>query len=62
MNQTLNAQAAILSYTDVFGVCALPAFAVVPVVLPFPQLEGRVRRGAGAWTVTYGTCALANKT
>jgi DHA2 family multidrug resistance protein len=45
LNLALNKQAAIMAYGDVFGVSALAAFAVVPLVFLFrPGIAGR--RGA----------------
>ena len=45
MNQTLNTQASILAYTDVFAICAILAFAVVPVCFLF---RGSKAGGGGA--------------
>ena len=42
LNLALNKQAAIMVYGDVFGVSALAAFAVVPLVFLFrPGIAGR---------------------
>jgi DHA2 family multidrug resistance protein len=44
MNQTLNAQASFLAYMDIFAVCAVAAFLVVPVCFLFAPTKG----GGGA--------------
>jgi DHA2 family multidrug resistance protein len=44
VNQTLNQQAYILAYTDVFAYCAIAAFCVVPLAFLF---RGSVARGGG---------------
>ena len=41
--QTLNLQAAVLAYRDVFAYCAVAAFCIVPITFLF---EGRTSRGA----------------
>ena len=43
--QTLNLQAAVLAYRDVFAYCAIAAFCIVPVTFLF---EARTTRGASA--------------
>jgi MFS transporter, DHA2 family, multidrug resistance protein len=45
MNQTLNTQASVLAYTDVFAICAILAFCVVPICLLF---RGSKAGGGGA--------------
>ena len=45
INQTLNNQASILAYTDVFAICAILAFCVVPVCFLF---RGSKAGGGGA--------------
>lgn len=48
INQVLNAQAAILAYLDVFALCAVAAFCVVPVALLFrPSKAGDGAKPAG---------------
>jgi DHA2 family multidrug resistance protein len=42
--QTLNLQAAVLAYRDVFGYCAIAAFCIVPITLLF---EARTSAGPG---------------
>ena len=44
MNQMLNGQAAILSYMDIFAVCAVASFLVVPLTFLFKPTKG----GGGA--------------
>ncbi len=44
MNQMLNGQAAILSYMDIFAVCAIASFLVVPLTFLFAPTKG----GGGA--------------
>ena len=40
--QTLNQQAAVLAYRDVFAYCAIAAFCIVPITFLF---EARTTRG-----------------
>ena len=44
-NQTLNLQAAVLAYRDVFAYCAIAAFCIVPLTFLF---EARTSKGASA--------------
>ncbi len=43
--QTLNLQAAVLAYRDVFAYCAIGAFCIAPLIFLF---EARTSRGAAA--------------
>ena len=46
--QTLNLQAAVLAYRDVFAYCAIAAFCIVPVAFLFePRKSGGARGGGG---------------
>ncbi len=45
--QTLNQQAAILAYRDVFAYCAVAAFCIVPMALLFDGRKGGGARGGG---------------
>lgn len=47
MNQTLNAQAAFISYMDVFGICAVAAFLIVPITFLFAPSKSGGRPGGG---------------
>jgi DHA2 family multidrug resistance protein len=46
INQTLNAQSAILAYTDVFAYVGIAAFCVVPIAFLFKSTK--VKAGGGA--------------
>ena len=47
MLQTLNLQAAVLAYRDVFAYCAIGAFCVVPLVFLFEARTSRPGGGGG---------------
>jgi MFS transporter, DHA2 family, multidrug resistance protein len=48
LNQTLNTQASILAYTDVFAMCAILAFCIVPITFLFKGSKAHGRGGAAA--------------
>ena len=45
--QTLNQQAAVLAYRDVFAYCAIAAFCIVPITFLFDARTTRGTAGGG---------------